>query len=98
MHSLDRALLDVEDVVDCNAVDPRLQRASKIKLRQPRHDPYKDFLSSVFGVLTIPQHAKGEAVDVALKAPNEAIEGVPISLDRLSGQSFERHGFRHSLS
>jgi hypothetical protein len=33
------------------------------------------------GVLAVPQHAEGEAIDVILQPPDEAVEGVPITLD-----------------
>jgi hypothetical protein len=66
VHALDRALLHVEDVVDRDSIDPRLELAAKVELRQPRHDAHEDLLRRIFRVPPVPQHAEREAIDVAL--------------------------------
>ena len=54
MHALDWALLHVEHVVHGDPVDPRLELAAKVELRQPRYDAHQDLLRRVFCILAVP--------------------------------------------
>jgi hypothetical protein len=98
MQALHCALLHVEDVVDGNSVDPGLQPATEIELRQPRDHANKDFLCRVFRILAVPQHAQGKAINVALEISHETIEGVAIPIDGPPGDVFERHRLCHHRS
>ena len=66
MHVLDRTLVHV-DVVDRDPINPRLELTAEIELPQSRDGSNQDLLRRIFRILMIPQHAQGEAVDVALK-------------------------------
>jgi hypothetical protein len=48
--ALDRTLPDVEDAVYGDAIDPRLQAAAEVELREPRHDADQDLLRGILGV------------------------------------------------
>src|SRR5262245_52133123 len=98
MHTLDRALLHVEDVVDGDSIDPRLELAAKVELRQPRDDAHKDLLRGILRVRSIPQHADREAIDIALQRSDEVVEGLPVAIDRLPREILERDRLRHHVS
>lgn len=66
--ALDRALLEIQDVVDRQPIDPRLEPAPKSELRQACHDTDQDLLRGIFGVFLVPQLAQRETVDVPCSA------------------------------
>jgi hypothetical protein len=86
VHAFDGALLHVEDVVDGDAVDPRFESAAEVELRQSRDRSNQDLLCGILRILTIPQHAESQAVDVALQRSDETIERVAVPADGLSYQ------------
>ena len=98
MQTLDGALLHVEDVVDGDPVDPGLQPAAEIELRQPRDDANEDLLRRVFRILAVPEQAQGKTIDVALEISHKAVEGVAIPIDRPLGEVFERRRRCHHRS
>src|SRR5688572_16923551 len=98
VHALNRACLHVEDVVDRDPVDPGLQLASKIELRQPRHHADQDFLGRVFCVLAVPQHAHSEAIDAPLQGLHETVESFSVPIDCPPGDIFERRALYHQCS
>jgi len=91
LRLLDRALLHVEDVIDGDSVDPRLELAAKVELRQPRDRANQDLLRGILGIFPVPQHAEGQAIDISLQISDELVEGIPIAVDGSSGDVFERH-------
>ena len=91
VQALDGALLHVEDVVDGDPVDPRLELAAKVELRQPSDCANQDLLRRVLRILSIPEHAQGKAVDIALQISDELFDGVPVAVERPSGDVFKRH-------
>src|SRR5688500_12953147 len=92
VHAFDRALLHVEDVVDGDAVDPRLESAAEVELRQSRDRSNHDVLRGILRILTIPQHAESQTVDVALQGSDETIERLPVPVDGLPCKIFQRFG------
>ena len=97
MQPFDGTFLDVENVVNGDSVDPRLQLAAKIELREPRDRTNEDFLRRILGVLAIPEHAEREAIDVALELPDKTVKGISIAGKGASRDVFERHRlFGHS--
>ena len=93
VKTLDRALLDVEDVVHRHPIRPGLQAAPEVELRQPRDDADEDLLRRVLGVLAVPQHPEREAVDVGLKGSHQAVERLAVAVDGLPGDLLEPIGF-----
>jgi hypothetical protein len=67
-------------------------------LGQARHDPDEDVLGRVLGVGPIPQHANGDAINVALQLSDELLEGSSIALESLAGEIFERRHRYPSIS
>src|SRR6266849_10076130 len=80
MEALDRALLDVEQMVRGDAVDPGFEPTAEVELREPRDHAHEDLLSGVLGILAIPQHPQGETMDVALQRAHQIVDGVPIAV------------------
>src|SRR5215468_10286858 len=95
MHTLDRALLYVEDVVDGDSIDPGLELAAKVELRQPRDDAHENLLRRILRVPAVPQHAERKAIDVALQRSDEVVEGLPLTIDRSPREILEHDRLRH---
>jgi len=95
VQALDWALLDVQGVVHGKPVRPGLQAASEAELRQAGHDADEDLLRRVLGVLPVPQHPQGQAVDVTLEGPHQGVERLTIAVEGLPRDVFERRWSRH---
>ena len=89
--ALDGTLLNVENVVDGDPIDPGLELAAKVELRQPSYRADQDLLRRVLGILAIPEHPQGESIDVALQVSGELFDGIPIAAECPPGQVFKRH-------
>src|SRR4029453_6425533 len=83
VHALDGALLHIEDVIDGDAIDPGLELAAEIELRQARDGAHQDFLCGILRILTIPQHAESQAADIALERSDKAIQSFTVPAHRL---------------
>lgn len=59
-----------------------------------------DLLRGVFGIATVPQHAKSQAIDIALQRSDETIERLMVAADGLPCQVFQpfRHRRHRSIS
>jgi hypothetical protein len=91
VHVFDGALLHIEDVVDGDAINPRLEFAAEVELRQSRDGSNQDFLRGILRILTIPQHAESQAVDVALERSDKVIQSVTVPADRLPCKVLQRY-------
>jgi hypothetical protein len=87
-HPLDGTPLHVDEVVDGDPVDLRLEPAARVELRKPGDRTNENLLCRILGILAVPQHAESQAVPVALQRPDQLVESVAIAVDRQSGEVF----------
>jgi hypothetical protein len=71
----DSAVAPGEDVVGGDPIDPGPEGRLATVRSHAGHDPDKDLLGGVLGVLGMPQHAEGETVDVVAHGRDDLFDG-----------------------
>ena len=83
------ALAGREQVVGGDTIRPGRERAGPPKGAQAGHYPDQDLLGGVAGILRVPQHADGQAVDPILDRENQTFQGLAVAFARRACEILE---------